>query len=243
MVLLRPEPDEVLNWPSRERPGDGQAHVIAAALSGLLLGRRRLSTELRPRELDDALAWREASAAGDSEGESVVDVRGAEATVRPGGVDRLDLVIEGIVVRSFETALDLPALTQALAAASEAANVAELAALIERSAEPGAVDDCFVTTLDYEGSRFQLSYDREADHLRGTFYGPIGLVRSLDLDLLGRRLVDGVLDPGVASAIASALDAFAMTARKPDPPPRTGRSKGSRPRKAGRPTRPDEAPG
>ena len=58
LVLLRPEPDRLLSWQATETGADAAVSVLAAALCGLLRGRKKLSLNYRDEALDVFLANR-----------------------------------------------------------------------------------------------------------------------------------------------------------------------------------------
>ncbi|HWP00626.1 MAG TPA: hypothetical protein VNL74_08385 [Methylococcus sp.] len=72
LALLRPDPERLATWPAEETGADWSVVLASAALVGALRGRRRMATNLRLPELDDLLAWQEATSRNSA----------AEATVR-----------------------------------------------------------------------------------------------------------------------------------------------------------------
>ena len=55
MVLLRPDVERLLEWPSEESGADDAVRIAACALAGLLRGRKRMPLTLRPDRLDSYL--------------------------------------------------------------------------------------------------------------------------------------------------------------------------------------------
>lgn len=56
MVLLRPDVERIIEWPTEESGASDAVQVAACALAGLLRGRKRMSLELRPGGLDDLMS-------------------------------------------------------------------------------------------------------------------------------------------------------------------------------------------
>ena len=56
LFLLRPDPHQLLAWPQAETGADNNVMLTTAAFAGLLIGRKSLSLEFRPEELDKQAA-------------------------------------------------------------------------------------------------------------------------------------------------------------------------------------------
>jgi hypothetical protein len=56
LFLLRPDPHQLLAWPQAETGADNNVMLTTAAFAGLLIGRKSLSIEFRPEELDKQTA-------------------------------------------------------------------------------------------------------------------------------------------------------------------------------------------
>lgn len=81
LVLMRPEPDRLLAWSDDETGADEVVTTTAAALTGVLRGRKSLDTQLRPEQLDRFLAAQEAVLLASTDS-SVVPSGPAKVTVR-----------------------------------------------------------------------------------------------------------------------------------------------------------------
>jgi hypothetical protein len=190
LVLLRPEPDRQLAWTPEETGADETVRAAAAVLSGLLTGRKRLPTTLRPAQLDTLFAALELTLLDMPDGlvpAPTVDLKveersstsGRELALSAGGVVQITKRARGV------------SLTDRLSNVELRPGEADYELALQIAEELGWVDA--VTTVVSAGNGFAALRSDDAIELR--VEGIPEITRVLNLEGFRRRLEsDGVPD-------------------------------------------------
>lgn len=211
MALMRPEPDDLLGWLSG-RPGGLAESLIALALVGSMVGRRRLAARFRPPALDNAMAASEAVAL--STQPLLVDAGTLSAVRRPEGLT--EVLLDGHTVGEYKTAGGDEALRAALTAEG-ADGAAVLRRLGSRAKE---LQRYRLTKIIASEPAATVEMTVRDGRTAITVAGPVEIEESLDLSALERALTAGELSQAQAQALEVAVS-------QPPPRPRRRSSKGT----------------
>lgn len=211
IAFMRPEPADLLGWVSG-RPGGLAESLIALALVGSMVGRRRLAARYRPPALDIAMATSEAVAL--STEPLLVDAGIISAVRRP--EEMTAVLLDGHTVGEYKTAEGDDAIRAALTAEG-----ADGAAILRRLASRAKEFQRYrLTKIVASDPSANVDIAVRDGRTAITVSGPIEIVESLDLSLLERALTAGEISQAQAQALEMAIS-------QPPSRPRRRSSKGT----------------
>lgn len=210
LVLMRPEPERLLEWPSEETGADGFVRLTAAALAGALRGRKRLQLAFRPQTLDSFLASQEAALLAPAE-ESLVAIAPPSPVVEEEFVEgraRVRLKVGDAVL--VEKVGEAAAATTALSAEDleTPGPVRDFAVEICRRL---GWDDCVRTVI--RGTTGEIKFDRSDSVVTFEIQGVVVPTFELDAALFCARFEAEDLPPELADELRDRLAAVSPSPR------------------------------
>ena len=198
MVLLRPDVDRLLDWPSDESGADDTVQIAACALAGLLRGRKRMPLTLRPDGLDayltSLIVWDLADdglsdVRIEDSGEATVDEDDNSVWISVGGTE---------IVRREKPP---PALAEVFAGADFGESAVREAAIgICRELE---WPDCF--SLVVRGTDFAVKGIDQSDDPRIVFPGTAQVSKELDVPRFMERVQSAQPEPELTRRVRERL--------------------------------------